>query len=68
MTPDMKKSGKIIFVNVKRKVAPEPKSLDEARGMITADYQGYLEKDWIESLRKKYKWSVDKDVLATLIH
>jgi len=68
MTKDFKKADKILFVDVKRKVAPEPKSLDEARGMITADYQSYLEKEWIESLRKKYPFNVNKDVLATLIH
>ncbi|MBK5286005.1 MAG: hypothetical protein JJE25_11445, partial [Bacteroidia bacterium] len=68
MTKDFKKADKIVFVDVKRKVAPEPKSLDEARGMITADYQSYLEKEWIESLRKKYPFNVNKEVLATLIH
>ena len=29
---------------------PEPKSYNDARGMVTADYQNYLEKNWIESL------------------
>jgi peptidyl-prolyl cis-trans isomerase SurA len=53
---------------VKRKIAPEPKSLDEARGMITADYQSYLEKDWIESLRKKYSYKVNQEVFSSLVH
>jgi hypothetical protein len=36
--------------------------------MITADYQAYLEKDWIESLRKKYSYKVDQKVFKSLIH
>jgi len=68
VTRDMQKNGQIVFVDVKRKIAPEPKSLDEARGMITADYQNFLEKDWIETLRKKYSYHVNQDVFNTLIH
>ena len=68
LSKDMAKNGQVVFVDVKRKIAPEPKSLDEARGMITADYQAYLEKDWIESLRKKYSYKVDQEVFKSLIH
>jgi peptidyl-prolyl cis-trans isomerase SurA len=68
LTKDMQKNGQVIFVDVKRKIAPEPKSLDEARGMITADYQSYLEKDWIESLRKKYSYKVNQEVFSSLVH
>jgi peptidyl-prolyl cis-trans isomerase SurA len=64
---DFKKDDKVCFVNVKRKVAPEPKTLDEARGVITADYQSYLEKEWIDSLRKKYPYTVNKEVVDSLI-
>lgn len=68
MTKDMQKKGQVIFVDVKKKMAPEPKSLDEARGMITADYQTFLEKDWIESLRKKYSYTLNQEVFNSLIH
>ena len=67
-TKDYPKGGKVEFVNIRRVAAPEPKSLDEARGVITADYQSYLEKAWIESLRKKYPFTVNDDVLKTLYH
>ncbi len=43
-----------VFVNVLRTVEPEPKKLDKARGLITSDYQNYLEKQWVSELRKKY--------------
>ncbi|MDD3685960.1 MAG: peptidylprolyl isomerase [Bacteroidales bacterium] len=45
---------------------PEVKSLSEAKGLITADYQNYLEKAWIQELRNKYKVTVHDDVLKSL--
>ena len=45
----------------------EPKALDEARGLITAEYQNYLEERWIKELRAKYNYAVNNDVLYTLI-
>ncbi len=60
-------NGKISFAIVNGKLDPEPKSFDEARGLITAAYQDYLEKEWIKQLREKYPVVVHEDVLATLI-
>lgn len=54
------------FAFVQAVLAPEPKSIDEARGLITADYQSYLEQLWIEELRSKYAVSVNQEVLSTL--
>ena len=45
---------------------PQPKSLNEARGIITADYQNYLEKQWIEELRARYDVLVNEDVLKSI--
>ncbi len=45
---------------------PETKSLNEARGLITADYQNYLEKAWIVELRNKYKIVIHDDVLKSI--
>ncbi|HOY37722.1 MAG TPA: hypothetical protein PLK75_00335 [Bacteroidales bacterium] len=44
-------------------IAPEHKKLEEAKGLITADYQNYLETDWIKKLRSKYKILLHEDVL-----
>jgi peptidyl-prolyl cis-trans isomerase SurA len=66
ITNDMSKTNQVVFVNVRSKMAPAPKSLEEAKGLITADYQTYLEKTWIEELRKKYPVSVDESVLSTV--
>ena len=42
---------------------PQPKSLDEARGVITSDYQKYLEVEMIKALRLKYPVVVYKQAL-----
>ena len=66
ISPDIAFNGQIVVVNVKGKVAPTPKTLNEAKGLVTADYQVYLEKEWIDSLRKKYPFQVNKDVLFSI--
>jgi peptidyl-prolyl cis-trans isomerase SurA len=56
----------IVFVNVRQVLKPEIKNLNEARGLITADYQNYLEKLWIQYLRQKYPVVIHKDILAKI--
>ena len=43
--------------------SPSKKKLEETRGLVTADYQKFLEDQWIESLREKYDYSVNKELL-----
>ena len=43
-----------------------PEDYTDVRGIITADYQDYLEKEWIKSLRQKYTFTVDEKVLKTV--
>lgn len=66
MTPNMSVNNQITFVNIKRIIAPMPKTLEEAKGVITADFQNELEKEWIASLRKKYTVSVNQDVVDSI--
>ncbi|NQY67014.1 MAG: peptidylprolyl isomerase [Flavobacteriales bacterium] len=42
------------------------KTLAEARGLVTADYQDFLEEQWIEALRKKYEVVIEEDVLLSI--
>ncbi len=49
-----------------QKFEPVPKTLNEAKGLITADYQTFLEKQWVESIRKKYKIIVNREVLYSI--
>ncbi len=43
-----------------------PESYLDVRGLVTADYQEYLEKEWIASLRKKYAVEIDQNILKTI--
>lgn len=58
--------GTINFVYIKGKIAPEPKELNKVKGLMTADYQNYLEKEWIIELREKYKIEVNQDVIKSI--
>ena len=44
-----------------------PKSLNEARGYIIADYQDQLEKEWIAELKKKYEVKLDEAVFKSMV-
>jgi peptidyl-prolyl cis-trans isomerase SurA len=59
-------NGRIQFVQIKEVLEPTYKTLKDSRGLITSDYQNFLEKEWIESLRKKNKFEVDKKILKEL--
>ena len=61
------KTKNLSFMQIKEVIAPTPKSLNESRGYVIADYQDQLEKEWIESLRKKYKIKVNEKVFQNLI-
>lgn len=49
-----KDNNKYYFYYVKDILPKGPKQLNEARGLYIADYQNYLEKEWIAQLRNKY--------------
>ena len=64
--PEIRDGGAAILVHIKDVLKPEPKQLSESRGLITADYQNYLEKEWIRQLREKYPVVVNQDVFAKI--
>jgi peptidyl-prolyl cis-trans isomerase SurA len=67
ITDNQTADNSVIFVVVRGVVPPTPKTIREAKGIITADYQNYLEKQWIDELRAKYKVDVDRNVFESLI-
>lgn len=67
ISPDaINPDGSVTFVEVRKKMEPTSKSISEARGLITADYQTFLEKEWIEQLKEKYTVVVDRAVFDTI--
>jgi peptidyl-prolyl cis-trans isomerase SurA len=55
------------FIKVEKIIPKTTKTLKEARGYAVAEYQEFLEKQWIEELAKKYKLVVNKDVLKSIV-
>ena len=61
------KEEKTISVIVVNEVSPKsPKTLGECRGSVTADYQNYLDKEWLGYLKNKYKVKLNQEVLDTV--
>ncbi len=55
------------YVKIIRIIKPQAKELEEARGLVTADYQNYLEKEWVKNLKQKYPVTVNEKVLNKVI-
>ena len=58
--------GKTVFLVNNKILKPSAKKLEECRGLVTADYQNYLEKEWIQSLREKYPVNINRDLLSRI--
>ena len=43
-----------------------PEDYTDVRGQVTADYQDMLEKAWVYDLRRRYPFTVNKEVLKTV--
>lgn len=50
-------------VEITRFLPPSPKPLKEVRGLVVAEYQNALEKEWIKQLKEKYKVAINQSVL-----
>ena len=59
-------NGKPTIVIISRVIKSQPKTIEEARGIITSDYQNSLDKQWIRELREKYKVNINKGLLAKI--
>lgn len=66
VSEDIADNGQIVIVQFKEIIPPTIKKLDEARGMITSEYQTYLEQQWITEMRAEHKYQVNKEVLYTI--
>lgn len=52
---------------LKRYTAPEPRSFEQAKGLLVNDYQAELEKEWVENLKKKYPVSLNEKVWQEVV-
>lgn len=48
------------------KISPEIKKFNECKGLVISDYQDFLDKQWIKSLREKYNIQINNAVLLTI--
>ena len=55
------------FMKIEKVMGPMEKSMSEARGYIVADYQDYLEKQWVQELERSYDIKVNEKVLKKII-
>ena len=54
------------FSGISGKVLSSPKIYSDVKAQVTSDYQDEKEKEWVEGLRKKYPFTVNKEVLSTV--
>lgn len=60
------RNGDPAFMLITEILDPEVKKLEETRGLVIADYQKYLEEQWLDKLRDKYKIEVNRDLLSKI--
>lgn len=48
------------------KLLKKPEEYTDVKGLVVADLQNELEKQWVAELRKKYSFSVNEEVLKTV--
>jgi len=68
ITPITTNNNEKSFVVMHKILDPEPKPLNEIRGIITADYQNYLEAEWLKELRNKYQVKVNREVFNSILN
>ncbi len=52
-----------LYEGVYGKKYTTPKQLDEVHDLVVADYQEALEREWLQSLHRKYKVEILRDIL-----
>ena len=67
MSNGEEKDKSFYFSKIEEIIPPTPKTLEEARGYVIADYQDDLEKQLIKRLKEKFEVKVDEAVLNSLI-
>lgn len=61
-----KHNNSFVIVEAKEIFPESLKTFDEAKGSVIGDYQAYKEKNWLESLKDKYKIIVNQEALNSV--
>jgi peptidyl-prolyl cis-trans isomerase SurA len=67
LSKNVEQDGNVIFVAVHQTLPPQVKKMEEARGIITSDYQKYLEQQWIVELREKFSVTLNEELLQRVL-
>lgn len=62
-----KEKGIATWRKVEKILPVQLKTLDESRGYVIADYQDFLEKEWILQLQKEFNTTVNNSVFESLV-
>ena len=54
------------YINVIGNTLTKPEKFEDVASQVVSDYQNYLEEEWIQKLRKRYKVKLNKKVLDTV--
>ncbi len=63
MFEDPKSPGSYILIRIHKFIPSIQKTLPEAKGPVTSDYQKYLENEWLEELKKQNPIIINQKVL-----
>ena len=64
--PESQKNKWQYYFGYMGKMLSSPEEAADVRGLVTSDYQAKLEKEWVESLKGKYKVKINNKVLNSL--
>ncbi len=60
------KEKKVLVLIINNILTKSPKTLAECRGSVTSDFQNFLDTEWLNYLKDKYKVELNQEVLSTI--
>lgn len=60
---EIEAKGNYFFIVIQDILKEQPKKLKEVKGSVISDYQNYLEKNWLDELKGKYKLEINDTTL-----
>ena len=66
INPIIEFNKKFYVINITDIIPACPKNIREAKGIVTSDYQNFLEKQWLSELSNKYTFKINEEVIYNL--